>query len=84
MSRHSDLVESVEWKRKSIVELRVVWRKNIYPCLGNDLRLSIESFQLHPPFMMMYDEKKSQSTHCKEDVLLIYLHYLLNFIALSL
>lgn len=34
---------------------------------SSDLRPSTESFQLMPPFMKIYDEKKSQSTRYKRD-----------------
>ena len=66
-------MEEEEYSRAEGCLEKTLW---LYPCLSNDLRLSTESFQLPPPFMMMYDEKKSQSARCKEDVLLIYLHYL--------
>ena len=52
-----------------IPELGSVLKKHLGYILifSNDLRSSTESFQLTPPFMKIYDEKESQSTHYKRD-----------------
>ena len=61
MSKHLDgrvsEVEEEEYSRTEGCLEKTLW---LYPCLGNGLRLSTESFQLHPPFMMMYDEKRAK------------------------
>lgn len=66
-SRNSDWVELMRWKGKGKLELRTVLRKHLGYTLvfSNDLR-PMESFQLTPPFMKIYDEK-SQSTQYKRD-----------------
>lgn len=57
------------WKGKNIPELKITLRKHFGHTLPfkNDLRSSTASFQLNPPFVMIYDEKKSQSTDYKGD-----------------
>lgn len=50
----------MKWKGKRTPERRAA-------LFSNDRRLSTESFQLNPHFMMMYDENKSQITDDKGD-----------------
>ena len=73
-------VEEEEYSRTEGCLGKILW---LYPCLSNDLRLSTESFQLHPPFMMMYDEKKSQSKKstlqrgCADDIPTLFIFLIL-------